>query len=610
MVLGALGAGALGGAGINIVITAIDNFSKTFGKVNKSMLLAGGAITAMGVIGVGVMKKLVDTSISFESAFTGVRKTVDLTEAEFADLNQSIKDMSSTIPVTFEELSRIGEIAGQLGVEGVDDLEKFTRTIADISVSTDLTAEAAATDFARIANIMGIPISDVDRMGSTVVDLGNNFATTEPEIVAFATRIAGAGKIVGLTTADLFGWGAAMASVGIQVEAGGTAFQRALLLVDKAVSTGSDKLELFADVSGLTTDEFVKLWEIDASSAMEKFVAGLGTKGSEAAIILGELGLGNVRTTRTFLSLSTAGDLSAEALGRAKKASEENTAATIESKKRYATAESKVKTFKNKIRDLADDLGTTLKPAFEGIIDKLGVFIDFLKEHPELTKFAVVVLAIGTALALIIGPIVLLVAILPLIAAGFGAVTAAGLPFWLIALAIIAAIAAIIAISVFLFQKWDEMSGWMKFLTFLFFPLIAAGIFLIKNWDKIKESAKKLGIFLKNIWVGIRNTVMIVWNDMIDIMQDSINKVIGIVNNIIKRMNKIKGININTISTVDFSKHKGAFDAYTTYVPPPIETATNGGGDTNINIEGSVYGTDPDEMAIAMQDKINEKITT
>ena len=126
-------------------------------------------------------------------------------------------------------------MGGQLGVP-TQDLLAFTEAVAMLSVSTNLTSEAAATDFARISNITQEPLKNIDRMGSTVVALGNNFATTEREIVNFTTNIAGAGEIVGLTTSQIFAISTAFTSVGIEAEAGGTATQKVLLAINNAVN--------------------------------------------------------------------------------------------------------------------------------------------------------------------------------------------------------------------------------------------------------------------------------------------------------------------------------------------------------------------------------------
>jgi len=99
---------------------------------------------------------------------------------------------------------------------------------------------------------------NVDRMGSVVVDLGNNFATTEREIVDFSTRIAGAAKIAGLSTSDIFGISTAFTSVGVQAERGGTAVSKTLFSMANAVENGGDLLNQFAFVAGQTADEFTK----------------------------------------------------------------------------------------------------------------------------------------------------------------------------------------------------------------------------------------------------------------------------------------------------------------------------------------------------------------
>jgi hypothetical protein len=123
------------------------------------------------------MSQAIKTSVSFESAFAGVRKTIEATEQQFNALDTSFQKMTERMPIAYEELSRIAELGGQLGV-GVKDIEKFTETVAKIAETTNLTAESASMSFAQIANIMGTPIDQLDKMASVVVDLGNNFATT------------------------------------------------------------------------------------------------------------------------------------------------------------------------------------------------------------------------------------------------------------------------------------------------------------------------------------------------------------------------------------------------------------------------------------------------
>lgn len=248
---------------LKIVIEAVDNATDTLKgfegraqKLGAEMTKAGGAMIAMGAAPTAALIGATKAAIDFEDSFAGVKKTVDLSEAEFAKLSDNFRNISKVTPLAINDLNRIGEIAGSLGVSGVDNITKFTETIAKIGITTNLTEEEAAMAFGRIANIMQEPIQNVDKMGSAVVDLGNKYAATERDITEFSQRIAGAGKIAGLTTSDIFAIGTAFASVGVEAEAGGTAVQKVLIsmyqaaagstssVIDnsKAISKNSDKL--------------------------------------------------------------------------------------------------------------------------------------------------------------------------------------------------------------------------------------------------------------------------------------------------------------------------------------------------------------------------------
>src|SRR5690606_3411119 len=107
----------------------------------------------------------------FESAFAGVRKTVDATESQFQMLRQGIRDMAKEIPAAREEIAGVMEAAGQLGI-ATEHLLTFTRVAVDMGVATDLASRDAAMAMARFANIMQTPQEEVSRLASTVVHLG------------------------------------------------------------------------------------------------------------------------------------------------------------------------------------------------------------------------------------------------------------------------------------------------------------------------------------------------------------------------------------------------------------------------------------------------------
>src|SRR5690606_24266013 len=217
---------------------SIDTIANSAGILGAAMLAGFGAATK--------------AAVDWESAFAGVMKTVDETATTtYADLEDGLRELAQTMPATHEEIAGVAEAAGQLGI-AADDVVDFTETMIQLGVTTNLSAEEAATSLARIGNIMGTSASDVDRMGATIVELGNNSATTEREIAEMATRLAAAGRQAGLTESDLFAIASTMTSVGVEAEAGGTAMSKVFTAIGDAVRSGNEDLEVFAEVAGMT----------------------------------------------------------------------------------------------------------------------------------------------------------------------------------------------------------------------------------------------------------------------------------------------------------------------------------------------------------------------
>ena len=342
-----------------------DNISSFGGKLTTGL-------TAPLVASVGLITK---AAIDYESAFAGVKKTVDETATvSYQKLSDSIRQMAKELPASAVEIANVAEVAGQLGIK-TEDILSFSRTMIDMGESTNLSAEEAATAIAKIANIMGLTSDEYSRFGAAVVDLGNNFATTEKDIVEMTNRLAAGGKLAGLSTADILGLATAMSSVGIEAEAGGTAMTQTLTAIGNAVSlTGkgaADDLNLIAKTAGMTSEEFQQAWKEKPVVALQSFIKGLQEaqdKGVNMNAILMQLGMTGVRQSNMLKSLALASDKMGQAVDRSNKAWKENTALTNEANKRYETTESQLKMFKNQVTDLAIEFGGPLLKALrEGL---------------------------------------------------------------------------------------------------------------------------------------------------------------------------------------------------------------------------------------------------
>lgn len=371
---------------------------QTMERLGRGMLVAGAAIAAG-------LTLAVRAAIDWETAWAGVLKTVDGTEEQMAALEEDIRALTAVLPASHQEIAAVAEAAGQLGVRR-EDVAQFTATMINLGVATNLSAQEAATALARLMNIMQTAPDDVDRLGAAVVDLGNNAATTEAEIVEMALRIAGAGATIGLTEADVLAFSSALSSVGINAAAGGTAISRVFLEIDKSVRAGGTSLEAFATTAGMTADEFAVAYEQDAAGAIATFVEGLGRvqrSGGDVNAVLGELGLTEIRVSDALRRLSGAGDLLTDSLGRSSDAWEDNTALLEEAERRYGTTEAQMQIARNQMNDLAIDIGSALLPAVGELAAKVGGLAEFIGDLPAPLKATAAVLAAVTAALLLAG---------------------------------------------------------------------------------------------------------------------------------------------------------------------------------------------------------------
>lgn len=429
-----------------------DKAGQAFNQVHEAIVAAGIAVALKEIY--EYFASCAQASMDFESAITGVAKTTDLTDEELAAMSDSIKALSTEIPATTEEIAAVTEAAGQLGIQK-DALLDFTEIMTMLGTATNMTADEAATALARFANITGMATDNYGRLGSVIVDLGNNFATTESEIVAMGTRLASAGKLAGLTEPEIMALAAAMSSVGIEAEAGGTAMTQTLNAIEKAVAKGGDDLAEFARIAGMSSEEFSSAWKNDAMSALTSFIGGLGKldeQGESTVLVLEDLGLTGIRQSNMLKALGLAADQMTGAVNTANTAWQQNTALTNEANKRYATAQSRLTMMQNAYNNLKVAIGDAYTPAlgksYEMGTKVLNSFTEFVQKNPALVN-AVTAFAgsIGLVAAALAGYTVI-IKIAHAATAAFATVSTAALgPIFAVTAAVAGAVAVIAALA-------------------------------------------------------------------------------------------------------------------------------------------------------------------
>lgn len=391
---------------LEIVISAKDNFSGTAGKVvnslNRINTAAGRVGRGVGQLGMGLARVgmvagtalagglvyAAKQAIDFEDAFAGVRKTADLSEAEFTKLAGSFRQMATEIPISANELARLGETAGALGITGVANIQEFARVTALLGVTTNLTADAAAESLGHISTILRLTGQDYERFASALVDLGNKGASTEDQIAAIAERAAGGASTINLSTQALLGWSAAIANLGVEAEAGGTNFQKFLIEAARFSAEAGDELDILAKVSGVTAQVWKKQFGTDPNSALTQFVVGLGKLNTEQRLTaLGILGWDDQRLARILLGLASNTANLTGALGNSEAAWKANTALSVEAGKRFDTLKSKLVVLKNNFVEAAMIVGEGFTPAIGRAAEKLTAFLGVEANRASLREF-------------------------------------------------------------------------------------------------------------------------------------------------------------------------------------------------------------------------------
>ena len=342
----------------------------TLGKVSSKADQFANTVKPLSMLSFVGIAAATKTAIEFEDAWTGVTKTVNGTPQQLTKIDDGLKNLAQTTSSTYQDIAHYAELAGQMGIP-TDSIVGFTKTITELGDTTNLVGEEAAQSIAKFSNVMVSQSKKTNtyysRLGSTIVDLGNKFSTTEADIMDMATRLGVAGKMVGFNSNQVLGLSTALSSLGIEAAAGGGSVSKMLKTIDIAVSTGNDSLSDFAEVSGMTSQQFQKAWGEDAAGTFLKFVEGIG-KSSDVTKTLNDLGITEIRQSQAMGALAQSSDVLANALNVSKNAWNDNSAMANEAEKRYATLKSQLSQTWEAVKQAGNELGQAFTPTLTDLL--------------------------------------------------------------------------------------------------------------------------------------------------------------------------------------------------------------------------------------------------
>lgn len=495
-------------------------------------------------------------------------------------LNQKFKLLQQTVTQTQKKLQGLRAMQSRLKAQGIDENSAQYRQLQREIIKTEnqlKTAEAELRRFGSVGKQQALAVGNAFKSAGSKISAAGRSITTSVSVYGMAGIYAGKKLIdmsqqqaeAELKLAEIYKsrMGVGKQAVKATLDLA-SAQQKAGVIGDEVQLAGAQQLATFAKYPSTIN---TILPAMNNWLAQEKGLAATQQDAEAKAKILGKALNGNVGALgRLGIKLTEAQQ---ETL---KTGTEEEKAAVITdalnakfgnmNAELAKTDAGKIQQAKNELGDMGEEIGAILLPAVADLVSWFQTnllpviqrFIDFMKQHPAIAKFALAFALITAALGpvlLVIGGLIsaigTIITIAPALGAAFTFITG---PVGLV----VAAIAAAIAIGVLLYKNWDTIKAkakaiWNGIKTAIFTVVkavvtqVKVNFMALKNtvtsiFNGIKTTASNVWNSIKttasNVWNGIKATASSVWNGI----KNAITKPIEAAKNTVKGiMNKIKG---------------------------------------------------------------------
>lgn len=359
-----------------------DRVMNWINKWQMALLAVGAAITGLVMAG----RAAVNAFAGMEQEMANVRKFTGMDADEVAALNEEFKKIDTR--TSREELNQLAQEAGRLGKSSQKDVLGFVRAADKINVALDDLGDGATLTLSKLTGIFG----DEKRLGtekallsvgSVINELSQNCSASAPYIAEFASRMGGVGAQAGMTVQQIMGFAAVLDSNNQKLEASSTALSQVIVRIYQDPAK-------YARVAGMDVQKFSNLVKTDMNAALIEFLSTLKQAGSMDVLSpmfkdIGENG------SRAISALSTLANHIDEVKSQqlvANEAFAEATSIDKEFEVQNNTVQAQLDKAKNRVHELAVELGEKLQPVMRLVISSstialkaLSAMVDFFIKY-------------------------------------------------------------------------------------------------------------------------------------------------------------------------------------------------------------------------------------
>jgi TP901 family phage tail tape measure protein len=340
----------------------------------------GGQILAFGGAYLGVTEGIrgtVGAAMDFESAFADVRKVVDASDEQFGNMRNTIRKMSTELPIASKDIAALFAAAGESGI-ATNELKSFAEMAARVGIAFDMPAGEAGQDLAKLKTQLGLTVAETGDLADAINHLSNNMASKAGEVTDFMLRVSALGKIGGFTAEQIAGIGSAMIAAGAPAEIAGTAMQNVVKALTKGKFAKKDQQEA-AKSLGLHLPTIAKQMQKDAPKALKTVLTAISKAPKEQQLAILSQFFGD--EAKAFAPLIGNIQLLDQALDSVSDKTKYSGSAFNEYVARADTTANVLQLLRNKFADLGISMGDKMLPTIKEAAKGIGDVIDTLESR-------------------------------------------------------------------------------------------------------------------------------------------------------------------------------------------------------------------------------------
>jgi len=316
----------------------------------------------------------------YETAFTAVERTTLSTGGTLELLKNQLLSLSTEVPASFSELSNIASIGAQLGIAS-SDLAGFTKNVAMFSSTTNVSVDEAAKSFGALGQLLGVPTSEYNKLGSAISYVGVRSVATESEILSVAKNLGGVANQAGLSAQFVIGLSGALASLRVPAEQSRGALTRIFQEINRASIEGGSKLQAFANILGITASEAKNLATQNPQQFFQDLLKGLSSLDSAGLTqALDAMNLSDIRVTNTLTRLSKNLPMVNEALANSNEAYASGTFLAQAYGYKIDDLASRFTIFQNSLMEVGAAFGEAITPETAFVLDSISNSLNLLAD--------------------------------------------------------------------------------------------------------------------------------------------------------------------------------------------------------------------------------------